>query len=176
MVLPLLSKITNRRLLQVTGKDCLAVLKGITTTNVDSLMQDEEKAIQHTLFLNNKGKILSDCFVIKPFMLRQGKIVGRTGEVWLESQTDMVTDLEKHIKQIAFRKEVIVKDVSDQIDTLYMYSPALMINDKKQRGTLYRPFFGDEADYAETQGDQSLEFAAVDPRCENLGLRIYSLK
>ena len=170
----MMSRISDRRLLNVSGGDMWSVINGISTSNINTFASDEKRVIQHTLFLNNKGRIISDVFIVKPMVYEDGKIVQDKKNMWIESYVDHTDDISSHIHKYSFRKDVIINDVSDRIDTLCVYSPLLPFDDPDKRGTLYNELFGDADQLNDgIRNGANVEFGAVDPRCENLGLRLY---
>jgi len=53
---------------QITGKDGVDILHNLTTGNVHKFYENGELGQLHTCFLNSKGKIISDCFLVKPLV------------------------------------------------------------------------------------------------------------
>jgi folate-binding Fe-S cluster repair protein YgfZ len=117
----MLCRISDRKLLKLSGPDVNSILKGLTTSNVNLLFSDPDMNIQHTLFLNTKGRIITDSFLIKPLYLSGSKLVTCPGELWLEAYNEHSEELTEHIKRHAFRKQIKIDDISENIDTLCLF-------------------------------------------------------
>lgn len=108
----------SRKLLQITGKDKTQILQGMTTNNVEKFIKDEKKGIQHTCFLNSKGKIITDAFLVKPMTVKKNKPIAKVDELWVEFPEVITPELSKHFGRHSFRKEINFNDISDHIVTL----------------------------------------------------------
>ena len=116
-----MSKATDRKLLLVKGNDLSSVMKGTTTSNYEAFKGEQNKVLQHTLFLNSKGKIITDAVLVKPLTAVKGEVKGRENEVWIEAHETLADELQAHLKRHAFRKHLSVEDISGLIDTLLLY-------------------------------------------------------
>ena len=117
----MLCRVSDRKLFKITGPDAGSILKGLTTSNVNNLWADVDQSIQHTLFLNTKGRIITDAFLIKPLYLASSRLATAPGELWLEAYNEHSQELTDHIKKHAFRKQINIEDISEKIDTLCMF-------------------------------------------------------
>lgn len=84
---------------------------------------------------------------MKPLVLRAGRIVPATDGLWLEAFAGHAEELVAHLKKHAFRKHLLIDDISDSIDTLLVYvappqqSPEVQVRDRASRGRVYREIF-----------------------------------
>lgn len=169
----LISRISDRRLSLLKGKDLPTLLKGLSTNNTLQFLNDKEQIGQHTLFLNSKGKIITDAMLIKPQVLTGGELHSVTGQLWLESHAEHTPELLNHLKQYSFRKEVQIEDISERIDTVCLYHPDMVIEDSSQRGKAYPDLYAG-LNLRQAKDIDNVDFAIFDPRSVNLGIRIYS--
>lgn len=110
----------SRRLLQLSGKDVVATLRGIATANIEAFV-GQEKAVLHTLLLNSKGKIVTDAMLVKPAILNNGKIELNGHMLWLDCGTEQGDTVVQHLKKYSFKKDLKIEDLSSTIDTLSLF-------------------------------------------------------
>lgn len=96
-------------ILQMKGKDVLSTLHNLTAANVEQFYEDDSVGQLHTCFLNSKGKIISDCFIVKPLTFSESSNgIGhlKEGEIWVEYSKANERELALHLKKHSFRKDV----------------------------------------------------------------------
>lgn len=118
----------SRTLLQINGKDKIQILQGMTTNNVEKFLEEDTKGIQHTCFLNSKGKIISDAFIVKPITVEKNKIVSKEDELWLEFPKSITPELSKHFGKHSFRKDISFNDISEHVTTLSLFVFSFIID------------------------------------------------
>lgn len=118
---PFLSRVSERCLLKLTGKDHSSVLQGLATHDHEAFLANKDQGISHTAFLNNKGRIITDAMLIKPLSFQQNAFLPKNDELWLETYSESEEEIISHLKKYSFRKEMKVESISDKIDTLCLY-------------------------------------------------------
>lgn len=115
---------SKSKIVQISGADGVDILHNLTTGNVHKFYEDPEVGQLHTCFLNSKGKIISDCFLVKPLVFNeqtQKASSNQEGEIWLQFARESEQELGLHLKKHSFRKKMKIDDISEQIDTLHFY-------------------------------------------------------
>lgn len=64
----------------------------------------------HTLFLTPAGKIISDAFIIKPKIYRNGKVKYPNDELWIDVPAEAKNILKAHIQKYTWKKKVLLID------------------------------------------------------------------
>lgn len=64
-----------------------------------------------TLFLQPKGKVLTDAFVFKPRIYKNGKAKYAEEELWLDIDKSAKSALKQHLKRHLWRKNATVIDI-----------------------------------------------------------------
>lgn len=69
------------------------------------------KIALYTLFLQQKGKIITDAFVFKPRLYEQGKPLYPSQQFWIDVPKEAKTTLKQHLKKHMWRKQADLYDV-----------------------------------------------------------------
>ena len=76
---PSFAQLKNRSHIIIQGPDTRKLLQGIITNNVEDLYKPNEegkvKTSIYAMFLNPKGKIITDSLIIRPRIFEKGKVV-----------------------------------------------------------------------------------------------------
>ena len=91
------TQLSNRSLLILNGPDChkyfclyFRLLQGITTNDIRQLKpitvkgQQTQRISLYTLFLQAKGKVITDGFIFQPRMYSEGKAIYADDELWID--------------------------------------------------------------------------------------------
>ena len=98
-----ITKLTNRSVLSIRGRDALGLLQNTTTQDMNVFTESSERAAVYSSFLNVKGKTMHDAFIVKP------RLAGQTDEdmeFWLDLHQDDIDPLRKHLRMYALRKNI----------------------------------------------------------------------
>ena len=71
--------------------------------------------------MNQKGKILTESYIVKPVGLVEGKIGFKKDQLWLEVPESQSEELMKHLKKFSFRKKVGIYDIEDEVSTFCLF-------------------------------------------------------
>ena len=111
--LPNLAKLTDRALLRIKGRDAAKLLQGITTNDINLLVEGTDK-IQYTMFLNSQGRVEYDAFLYV--------VPGETAEYLIECDAAVSDDVMSHIKKYKLRSKVEISDASKEMETWALFS------------------------------------------------------
>ena len=103
-------------LLLLQGKDTISMLQGVTTVDIQSFVNSEDQGTLHGLFLNSKGRVISDAIFSKLLRKQGDKVLGKEESLVLEIPKENNEDLRKHLKKYTFRKKVEILDLSEAIE------------------------------------------------------------
>ena len=101
------------------------ILQGIMTNDIREFKEIEKgelkfkKIALYTLFLQQKGKIITDAFVFKPRLYHQGKPEYPADQYWIDVPKEAKKDLKQHIKKHLWRKQAEIYDVEEEGDDDY---------------------------------------------------------
>lgn len=92
------------------GPDARKFMQGITTNNISQLYESNsklgQKISQYNLFLDAKGKIVADGFIIRPLIFANGKKVAAENELWVDVSKSLNTSLYEHLRKYMWKKKV----------------------------------------------------------------------
>lgn len=97
-------------MISVRGPNSSEFLQNLISQDI-TLFEKEypDRAAIMTSFMNPKGKVLFDAFVIKPRLAGQKE----EPEYWIDVGSDEdSTALLRHLKRYAIRKPLVIKDIS----------------------------------------------------------------
>jgi folate-binding Fe-S cluster repair protein YgfZ len=143
----------NRAVVSVRGPDATDLLQNLTTVDVRNLLEDHpHRAALYTSFLNAKGRVLFDGFIVKPRLAGQGQQVEKVNEhddieYWVDvEKTQDLPELLKHLKKYAMRKRVEFQDLSHVLQTHQLQNSIGVVLDLDSEGndreTIPGAFFG----------------------------------
>lgn len=67
-----------------------------------------------TLFLQPKGKILTDAFIIKPRSYKEGRPIYMQNEFWIDIDCEAKAALKQHLQKHLWRKQASVIDIENE--------------------------------------------------------------
>ena len=94
-------RLSHRGVLAVEGRDSRKLLQGLVTSDVTEL----DAAPQYTAFLDAKGRVLLDAFLVS----------GTDGSVMIDLEASALPMLEKHLRRYKLRSKVTFTDVSTSV-------------------------------------------------------------
>ncbi|KAL3286898.1 hypothetical protein HHI36_001385 [Cryptolaemus montrouzieri] len=104
----ILKHLKQRSLISVVGDEASIYLQGLITNDIQHLSSDCTS--QYSLFLNSKGRVLYDSLIYRI----------NYKSYFVECDSSIVTNLEKHLKMYRLRRKVEIATVGDyQLHTLY---------------------------------------------------------
>ena len=104
-------------LLLLQGKDTIGMLQGVTTVDIQSFINSKDQGTLYGLFLNSKGRVISDSIFSK-LLIKQGNgVIGKEESLVLEIPKENNEVLRKHLKKYTFRKKVEILDLSEAIES-----------------------------------------------------------
>lgn len=109
-------KLSDKNLIEVSGKDSAALLQGLITNDIDKLTSNSSGSI-YTMFLNTKGRVMYDSIIYK---------LPGTESYILEIDKASKTTLVKHILMYRLRKDVKVDIVDDKYAIWVRFNPELV--------------------------------------------------
>ena len=111
------TKLTDKKLLQVSGSDSQKTLQNLTTANIENFINNPSEGLCHTAFLNPSGRIISDAILIKPMLVSKALgVEASTDTLWMEISSELAPEIQSHIKKHSFRKKIKLQDISNQLD------------------------------------------------------------
>jgi len=81
-----ISKLSNRSMIQIKGKDINEFLQNIMSADISQFAKNDKLRWIYGLWLNPKGRIVTDLFVVKPFTPSNR---GDTLEYWIDVSTSL---------------------------------------------------------------------------------------
>ena len=89
----------------------------------------------YTLFLNTKGKIISDALIIKPRVFKDGKVVVKKDEVWIEVASENASMMTEHLKKYTWKKKVSLANLvyEESKPKIFAGYTPLVMNEKKSK-------------------------------------------
>ncbi|EAR89419.2 glycine cleavage T-protein (macronuclear) [Tetrahymena thermophila SB210] len=162
------SKLQNRKIISLSGKDAKSILQGIQTNDMNLFSQQSNKAALYTQFLNPQGRIIFDALIIRPQVVIQGELKTKEDEYWIDLESKQGADFIKHIKKYCLRKRVSLADFTNKVNVVTVYSDLIM-QQKEQEGDYWNHL--DASIYEKTQDEIYTQVCYTDPRCSNLGMR-----
>jgi len=115
------TKLTNRCILSVRGRDATELLQNTSTQDMKLFEKSIDRAAIYTSFLTVKGKTMLDAFVVKP------RLAGQTSddmEYWVDIHENDEEQLRKHLRKYAMRKNIQIENISHVIKSFSMQSLA----------------------------------------------------
>ena len=112
---------STSRILKITGEDFPSIFQGLATNNFQKFEKSKSAGIQHTAFLNSKGKIITDAFLVKPLKIAENGVEFKKDEIWMEFPHSVGSELGKHIKKHSFGKKIKFEDISDRVVSAAFY-------------------------------------------------------
>lgn len=104
------ARLTNRRLIALSGPDAAKFLQGLVTNNVDPAREEPFYAA----FLDARGRMLWDVFVWSyPGLSEQQGLTGGEWACYIEVDADEVQSLVKHLKRHKLRSKITIKVVEE---------------------------------------------------------------
>jgi len=113
----IISKLTNRSVISIRGRDATSFLQNLTTQDMRLFSKERpDRAAVMSSFLTPKGRVMFDCIIVKP------RLAGQQDEAEVEYWIDVDSDhdagpLIKHLKKYAIRKSLVINDISHVIKT-----------------------------------------------------------
>lgn len=113
----MVTKLTGKKLLQITGADAHKTLQNLTTANIENFISNPSEGLCHTIFLNSTGRIISDAILIKPMVVSQKSGLEASNDtLWMELSDELEGEIRSHIKKHSFRKKIKLEDISNELD------------------------------------------------------------
>lgn len=106
------SKLTNRSVISVRGRDSTSILQNVATTDMRLMESEEERAALYSGFLTVKGKMMFDAIIAKPRLASQ---TAEDMEYWVDVSDLDAEAFQKHLKRYSMRKNVKIEDISHVI-------------------------------------------------------------
>ena len=163
------TKLTNRCILSVRGRDATELLQNTSTNDLKIFEKSTDRAAIYTSFLTVKGKTMLDAFIVKP------RLAGQTSddmEYWVDIHKEDEETLRKHLRKYAMRKNIQIEDISHVIKSFSMQS---LTGVDGSEGFFF-PELQDRVEMFESEehpGVFETDIAAfVDPRTQAQGVRI----
>ena len=167
-----LTKITNRTIISMRGPDVPKFLQNTLTADVTQLDKVDDHRCVYGLFLNPKGRIFTDAFVIKPYLPEN-----KTGELvyWVDIDKQYFELVFKYFQKYSLRKKIDFEHLDDSILSIIALNtsaPAPAIE-----GHVFK-YFQDgipKIHLDEFPGEEFSDIIMVtDPRNNSLGTRLYT--
>lgn len=164
------TKLINRSILSVRGRDATSLLQNTSTTDMMTFKKEgKDRAAIYSAFLNVKGKTMFDAFIVRPVLANQ---CDEDTEYWLDLHEDDIDPLRKHLHKYALRKNVKIEDISHIIKS---FSIQTIMGVKETEGHFFKRL-QDEVEMhpsEEFPGSFETDVAAfVDPRTKENGVRV----
>lgn len=70
----------------------------------------------YTVFLQPKGKVITDAFVFKPRIYRNGKAEYASDQLWIDVSKSTKCLLKEHLKRHMWKKQVELVDVEKEAE------------------------------------------------------------
>ena len=102
------SRLLNRSIIAIRGPDSGKFLQDIMTIDLNK-MDNRHRAL-YGLFMNPKGRIVTDGFVIKPMLAGQ---TDDNNEYWVDIQSDRFNNVIDYFRTYSLRKDIEIQDYSD---------------------------------------------------------------
>jgi folate-binding Fe-S cluster repair protein YgfZ len=113
----MVTKLTGKKLLQITGADAQKTLQNLTTANIEKFISNPSEGLCHTVFLNAAGRVISDAILVKPMLMSQKSgLEANTDTLWMEISDELEGEIRSHIKKHSFRKKIKLEDISNELD------------------------------------------------------------
>lgn len=164
----------SKSLFLLKGNDLIPFIQSLTTNNINELYENNNKISQRTLFLNDKGRIITDGLLIKPVVYNSNKPELLGNELLVAISNSNVDAFNSHFKKYSFRRNVGLEDVSKYFKISYFYN---FISDYFQNivneGNIYWDFYKQE-NMSQTENNSYLDIVFADPDNSNMGLMIIS--
>jgi len=90
-----LSKLPNRCIISVRGKDTTGFLQQLTSQDMRLFEREKDRAALYTCFLNPKGRVQHDAIIAKPLLANQE---GDETEYWVDIDEVQRDEFFKHLK------------------------------------------------------------------------------
>ena len=163
------------------GRDAVKFLQGLTTRDVtcfDPKLRAERRSEGqskgevngvYTAFLNNKGKVSFDAFVM-PFDTDGQTAADATDsaaepDLLLDCDVELKSTIMKHLKMYKLRAKVAISDVSDELSVWSVFPEDASKTESEADPALFHQVFGGHQ-------DDVIVHAMADPRLPALGQRI----
>lgn len=103
------TRLPNRRLVSLTGKDAPRLLQGLITNNIETLLSDNRSGL-YAAFLNSHGRLLTDSFI---YRIPSSANDGRGDGFWIEVEESLVMILCQYLQRHKLRSEVAVQPIDE---------------------------------------------------------------
>lgn len=104
------TELNERAILSVRGPDSQKFLQDVTTADLSKMREDKELRALYALMLNPKGRIFTDCLVVKPLLANQD---GDDVEFWVDVERKHLQTIIEYFRTYSLRKTIQVEDYSD---------------------------------------------------------------
>eukprot|EP01040_Poterioochromonas_malhamensis_P005694 gene5694-6120_t len=143
-------QLTDRKILKVSGADCKKFIQGQCTNDVNLLKKHGDSIA--AAFLTTKGRIFADALL---YYHQPDSSV--EGEIMIESQAKLITELQKYLKVFKLRSKVTMEVVDYKVfvNTDVTTAEELQQYITSSQSSQYQPLIG-----------------AIDPRVERYGARL----
>lgn len=183
-----MTKLSNRRLLQISGNNYFEILDKIVTCDLENFIENPKKGAVYTSLQNSRGSIISDAFMVKPitYCNKKSQIEQKYEEQWIDIPEAIIDSIVNHLSIYFNNKDLKIFDISQSIDIYSIYSVGNLFKsfdpkkgDKKkhkyERGDLKQGFYEkfDNKQIIEKSEDL-LDNCSLDPRTSNMGYRLYT--
>jgi transferase CAF17, mitochondrial len=166
-----ISKLTDRALFLIEGKDCIKyylsrLLQGISTNDIEKFSQSSLSALS-TLFLDPKGRILFDAILSKPSSFSLSDPL-----FFIDIHKSQKSRFQSHIDRYSFRKDAHLADLENAIEITVAYSDMISPQEIEGSGQKWTEI-DEELKISNDEAVINLHgySAFVDPRTKALGSR-----
>src|ERR1700753_326357 len=102
-----ITRLSNRRLVSLTGRDAPRLLQGLITNNIETLLSNNQSGI-YAAFLNSHGRLLTDSFI---YRIPSSAKDGRGDGFWIEVEESLMMILCQYLQRHKLRSEVAVQPI-----------------------------------------------------------------
>jgi transferase CAF17, mitochondrial len=111
-----ITRLPNRRLLSLTGKDAPRLLQGLITNNVERLLAEKQSGL-YSAFLNSHGRLLTDAFIYRiPNLQTEVESHG----FFIEVEKPIVNLLHAYLARHKLRSQAVVRPVENSTYGVYV--------------------------------------------------------
>jgi transferase CAF17, mitochondrial len=100
-----ITRLADRRLVSITGKDAAKLLQGLITNNIETLLEENRSGF-YAAFLNSHGRLLTDSFI---YRIPKTHVDNGKDGFWIEVDESLVKILCQYLQRHRLRSEVAVK-------------------------------------------------------------------
>ncbi|CAG9319278.1 CAF17 [Blepharisma stoltei] len=160
-----LFKLADRSINVIHGKDCIKLLQGLCTNDIDKFVSSPQWGM-NSLFLDPKGRIQCHAIIVKA-----PSFVDYDPAFFIDTHINQSSILMAYIKQHAFRKDVKVDNL-DELMSVYATASPVSIPEEPEGARQFFDEIGEPPKIDEDLGRMLYGYTCfVDPRCKLLGTR-----